>query len=582
MLDKPRFPRSIRALILPSQTQSLLLLLALASCGDSAEAPLDAEGAVPKVEFRAPDPPGTAISAGVDWKHDQRLQGLLGDCYGKGHFNRDTSDMLHVLVEKLLNSEQSVLRHIREELAKIGEPALLELARVIRRGYSDRHASHDIVNAIGVFRMSEAGGGPTAMEVYKLCLGHPQESIRIATVRALTDHPGPVLYEDLLSQLPLYRGNARQELLKALYTANPARLAETALEFLLSGENPDLHDACARIIAHEATPELAVRVLPLMMRVTDRQVLAFLAASLEQLPEGGNEAMGLIDEMLKNEDVGIRADGFSALQETNRTDWALRMLRDDPHPDMRGRALTYLSEKPETPQILNGMLEALNSEHRPLRESALKLLLARGNERAADTALELWGGGVRDLELASRAAQGNWEANPELGERALKVLVARYANRADAELSKREGWVQAIAQIPGPESTAFLLERANQEDGIIKGHSAHSFFTLEASNTGPRGHALLREAWRSEEDTQRRFNLLWASGISHDQATHDFLIEVLQAERSHPHERVWVAERLAQEGPASQVAPLLKRANMRMRHAVFRPAMECLLWRWYG
>jgi hypothetical protein len=81
---------------------------------------------------------------------------------------------------------------------------------------------------------------------------------------------------------------------------------------------------------------------------------------------------------------------------------------------------------------------------------------------------------------------------------------------------------------------------------------------------------------------ERRFDLLWAGTVGHDDATREFLIEALQAERTLPHERLWVAERLAQEGPASRVAPLIKRATLRMNHPDFRPSMECLLWRWFG
>jgi hypothetical protein len=112
--------------------------------------------------------------------------------------------------------------------------------------------------------------------------------------------------------------------------------------------------------------------------------------------------------------------------------------------------------------------------------------------------------------------------------------------------------------------------------------SAYRWFSIQASNTGPLGRAVLFERWRSEPDLERRLDLLWAATVSDDELTATTLREVLQGERSAPHERLFAAERLAQNGPASEVAPLIKRATLRESDPVFRPAMNCLLWRWYG
>jgi hypothetical protein len=584
MIDMFRLPRLLGSVTSRGGVLGSLLILSLTGCGGSESEttvePTPSASGLPRDHSQ--DPPGSAISGGVDWRHDQRLRGLLGSCAQKGHFNRDTSDMLPVLVEKLQASQQSVLRHVREELALLGEPALKELARVVRRGYSDRHKSHGIVNALGVFRMSDDGGGPTALDLYRECLGHPQETIRMAAIKALTDHAGTGLYDEIQAQLGLSRGPVRMTILEALLLADRERTIELAFEFLETGTNSDLHDSCARIISSAATPEIARRVVPLLMEESRGPILAFLSATLEKLPAEESQPLALIEEMLKSDAVGVRADGFSALADTTRLDLMVQVLRDDPHPEMQGRALALLADKPETPEILNAMVEAMNSDDRKLQESALTILLGKGDERAADNVLELMGGFLGDLEIAIRAVKGSWDANPGLDERALTVLKARYFDRSGEELKRREAWIQAISQIPGPESTAFLLERANAEVGEVKGHTAHSFFVLEASNTGPGGYDLLRDAWRAEEDTRKRFSLLWAATIGHEETTRDFLIEVLQADRSFPHERLWVAERLAQEGPASLVAPIIKRTNLRMKHPVFRPAMNCLLWRWYG
>jgi hypothetical protein len=526
-------------------------------------------------------PTGKTDPVGIDWTKDARIKNIAVKCYEKGRFKGDTSDMLPVLVEKLQASQRSVLRNVREELARLGEPALMELQRVIHRVYSDRHSSPIIVNALSVFSLSSAGSSKTGRAVFKSCLGHPLETIRIATVRALANHSAPEMFDDLKALLPVTTENSQQELLIAMFKANPAGTRDLALEWILKGEFPELQDSAARLLAASKDLETAQIVGLILPMVSNRRILALLTVTQEVL-EGGSEALGVIDAMLKDEDVGVRGDGISALEFTSRVDWMIRVLQDDNHPDMRSRALSLIKVQPESEEIHKALTQALQDSSPTVREAAMMALLERGDENAADSALELWSGGISKMGAVTRAMSGNWDANPGMAAKVLALLKDQYQAQADGELKFSEAWIQAMAQVPGPQSTQFLLDEAHRRVGEIKGYSAHRFFTLQASNTGPRGHELLWGAWRQEQDVERRFDLLWAGTVGHDDATREFLIEALQAERTLPHERLWVAERLAQEGPASRVAPLIKRATLRMNHPDFRPSMECLLWRWFG
>ena len=128
----------------------------------------------------APEAPGTVTLTSEEWAQDDRLRPLIQDCRGRGAFEVDTSDLVPVLVGKLERSQLDVLRNVREELARLGEPAIVELDRLVRRVYSDPLASPILLNALGVLQLSEAGGGEKAQELLRYCLGHPQETVRNA------------------------------------------------------------------------------------------------------------------------------------------------------------------------------------------------------------------------------------------------------------------------------------------------------------------------------------------------------------------------------------------------------------------
>ena len=54
-------------------------------------------------------------------------------------------------------------------------------------------------------------------------------------------------------------------------------------------------------------------------------------------------------------------------------------------------------------------------------------------------------------------------------------------------------------------------------------------------------------------------------------------------ERSTPYEVLYAAGRLVRLGPAAEQAPFLKRAvYFENTHEKVRPALQCLLWSWYG
>jgi hypothetical protein len=105
---------------------------------------------------------------------------------------------------------------------------------------------------------------------------------------------------------------------------------------------------------------------------------------------------------------------------------------------------------------------------------------------------------------------------------------------------------------------------------------------MQAGNTCAEGRALLRELWEEEEDPTWRVDLVAASSFEKDEPSRQFLLHVLDQERTTPLEMLHAANLLVHHGPTSVVAPRLKRAVLRVNDPVVRPALNCLMHEWYG
>lgn len=515
-----------------------------------------------------------------DWSRDDRLVGLMLPCPGLGHFDRDTSDMLPVLVEKLESApSQTVLRNVREELAAAGPPAIEELARLVRRLYTEPHGSHAVKNALGVLQMSPDGGSPEGLAVLEACLGHPQEAVRTAAVRAVAEHPAPPLYEQLRSLVPITPAQTYLSLWTALHACDPARFEEDLAAWIEAGTYRGQWALGARLVASGATAETCDRLAVAATTVTDAEPRALLLAALTR---GGGSLDPLL-ALLGSEDPQQRMIALAALAYTDAVEPVIEVLRDDDLPTLRRVAAEQLAGRARERAVRSALYEGISDTDDPTRFACIKALLAVGDEATADYALSMFDGSRAELEAVLRALSGHWEANPTLPERARDLLVQRFDDLAGEPLERKRPLIQALGSVPGAESAHLLLGMAERLEGeTIHGVSGYRWIAMQASNAGPEARSVLMQAWREEPDPLRRMDLLWPASSAHDDTTRAFLEEVLLAERSLPHERLYVAERLASEGPASEVAPLLKRAARRLTDATFRPAFECLLWRWYG
>ena len=93
---------------------------------------------------------------------------------------------------------------------------------------------------------------------------------------------------------------------------------------------------------------------------------------------------------------------------------------------------------------------------------------------------------------------------------------------------------------------------------------------------------MLAERLAVETDPFRRLDLLNYIWQDHTDASRDILMSIVTDPTRDEYERLYAADRLIRVGPATVVAPVLKRVYLDSTHRYVRPAFQCLLWTWYG
>jgi hypothetical protein len=510
----------------------------------------------------------------VPWREDPRLRPLFDPCPPRGHFDADTSHLLPSLVAKLSSGQLEVVRHLREELAASGDMAIAELDREIRRHYTSRLGIPVLRNALGVLRLSDS---PLGREVLARCLEHPHEDVRAQAVRGLVRHGSEAEYDALQALLPVSAPDLRSSLAQAMWTCDPRRLAATLTEWVADLENADLWGTVARAMAADGARE-ADTLEPLLGEVLPADVRPFVLAAAAR--GGSVEALAEIEELLGDDDPQRRTWALEAAELAGRAKLGLALMEDG-EETLRTLAASLLAAAEADGEVRAALHGGLKDRSRAVRQASLTSLLSLGDEAAADVALSMLDGGPREMEISLLSLRGHWDARPGLARAALATLERRLGAVEGETVRQRQALFQAVGQVPLEQAGHLLLERARTEPGELHRMSAHRWLVRQAGNT-PEGRAVLAGGWQDESDPRRRLDLIEAVAFGSDDLARDFLFGVIRSERAAPHELLYAADRSVRLGPASEVASLLKRRALALSDPEVRPALQCLLWRWYG
>ncbi len=515
---------------------------------------------------------GTVVAGQADFRADDRLAHLLGGCARTDAFTADTSDLVPVLVEKLVTAPADVASRARQDLLAAGAAALPQLRRGFQRWFT---APGQAPRVLSVLEIVAAVGSPDARAMGLEALEHPSESVRGAAAKVLANAGSAQDYDTLARHLP----RAGLELATQLGLA------------MLACDRPRLEQEYAAWVVDPARRRIAVLLAPRLAVGVDAAVASRVRAIENAPPEvamwfgaaaaaaGDADALAAMRAALRGDNPVLRQLAVQALLGAGMAEEVAVLAAAPGDASLRTFAVEALGALPDSPARRDELRAALADRDEGVRRAALTVLCARGDAGALDRALDLLRGSSADLGLALSALRVPLEARPDLAREALEILVEELERGPRTEVRLVE---RAIGQIPLPEAARFLLDRARTTREVIQGFSGHRWYMLQAVNSGPSGRAVLRAAWAAEDDLLRRMDLIAAGCQSADPETRGFLEQVLDHPRASPWERLFAADLYARTVPAAQAAPLLKRIAFTVEDGDARRGFHCLLWRFYG
>lgn len=510
---------------------------------------------------------------------DDRIAPLVYDCgYGK-HFDAQTVDLTPTLVSKLDRGARDPLRVAKKELAAIGPDAVPELRRLFNEVYQDAWKHGVAENVLAVCSLMEE---PWGLEILRAGIRHPQETVRLAALAGLKRHGTPEDYDVVLQMLSL-AGSAptRAEFGGALVELDRERFQRDLVGWLEEGQNADLWAYTITELADVEDRALVERTRA-AAEIRDESIRPFLLAPAARA--GDTAALEELQRLVAEGRPAEKQIAIQALASIGRVLDGAALLKD-PNAGVRRMAYTQLLEHGDAAaapdEVTTWLEEGVLDGDPEIREKCLRELVARGNPFARGEALRKLERHPAERSLAIQALRSHWDENPGAAEEAFARLIDLYQLTAD-QPGERLGVLQTLSQVRVQDASDFLLDLARQSTGEVKGMDSYRFFVGQVWNTGPQGRELLRQELLTETDPFRRLSLIEFVWQDHLDVSREVLLAVVQDEALHPLERLYAADRAIRIGPASAVAPVLKRVYQACTDRIARPAFQCLLWTWYG
>ena len=532
-------------------------------------------GGIAWVALRAGEPDARPLTLEERYLEDYRVGPLVYDCPFGRAFTEPTVDMTEVLVSKLEMGTRDPLMRAKQELAATGAAAIPALRALFYRAYQNPWKHGVVENVLAACTMMEE---PLGLDMLRYALGHRQESVRQSALRGLGLHGGPQDYDLVRGWLPMVQSpQLRAAYVGCMGTLDSERLGVDLADWLRDGLQQDLYPHVMGSVLKVRDPRTAER---LKVLAGDRDdvwtcMLYGPAASL-----GDQEALDRLHKMLQSEEPVLRQHAVQTLGAIGRgLDAAL--LFNDAHAGIRSLVAQTLVDSSASEEINAWLRDGIEDPDERVREICLGALAVRGDDLAVAHSLALLEGNAMERSLGIRSLRLVFEQNPSVAQDAFARLVPM------VEMASGDGTVpvellQILAQVRGRASALYLMELAMGSTGRIKGLDSFRWLVGQVWNTGPAGRELLREQLLLEEDPFRRLSLIEFVWQDHSEASRALLLEILEQDHRHPFERLYLADRCTRLGPASRVASVIKRVYLEQTHVQVRPALQCLLWIWYG
>jgi len=524
-------------------------------------------------------PPVAAVDPLALVRADRRVSELLGACPQSGFYDRDLSDPVPLLLEKLERGRPDPLKRAKEELGMLDARAFPLLANAFHSYYTDPMRSPFLENTVDALAF---GSSDEAHELLLEALQHPQESVRSKALDGLARHARPADFELLAERLAIETRELRRQSVAALFQADETRAEALFLDFMARGEQRELWSAAAPRYAQTHDPVIASRCAELFPSL--EPVLGVHLAAGAAL-QGEGVALAFLRQETRADEPQRRLAAVNALQRAGLLDELQHSLLEDPSTEVRAIAAAALGLQALDDSRRTWLRSALNDASPVVQTEALKSLCAQGDPEGLARALAQLGGDAGQLQPALQALREPMRKQRELAHTAYECLLQRHALEDHRPIQQRTATFKAMGQVPLREAAEFLRHiglGAGAEK--IESLRAHDWLMIQAANTDVEGRSYLAEELAGERDPLLRLDLIDALGSARDELARTTLSAVAENPANAPLERLFAASALIKIGPSWEVAPRLKRVAYAMQgpqEAEARAALQCLLWMWY-
>jgi hypothetical protein len=509
---------------------------------------------------------------------DRRVAELLVGCLQSEFYDRDLSDPVPLLLEKLERARPDPLKRAKEELGLLGTKVFPALANAFHSDYSDPMRSAFLENVIDALAFNATD---ESHELLLEALQHPQESARSKALDGLQRHPHAQDFDLLVERLSIESREMRRQSVAVLYACDHARAEDFFLDALARGEERDLWLAAAPELS-SCRVEAVARCAALFPSLGEN-LAPYVAAGAAR--HGEASALAFLRAEVRTNDVQRRLTAVNALQRAGMVDELGAILLDEALPEIRAIAVSAIGAAEPTEQRRDWLRAVLSDPSEVVQGAALTALCAQNDPEGLARALAQLDGHPGLLQAALLALRAPIRADLALAQNAYERLLQRHALEEHRPLSQRAATFKAFGQMP-LRAAAELLHGLGVAAGdeLIESLRAHDWLMIQASNTDLAGRGYLVEALRQERDPLRRIDLIDAIGSSRDDLARTSLLALVEQEAQSPLERLFAANALIRVGPSWEVAPRLKRVAFAMSspaESEARTALQCLLWYWY-
>jgi hypothetical protein len=523
--------------------------------------------------------PGAGVGATADpLRADDRVDGLIYDCPFPGDYDRNLADMVEVLSSKLVRALPDPMHHAKDQLASMEEEALPEIERLFDRSYTDGSRVAELQNSLDVAVRMES---PGARDLVLRAIAHPRDAVRDLGLTGLVQHHARAEdYELLLQHVEAETSpRLRPAFASALHAADPARAAAEYLNWVEEGRHSDLWDqvlSAVVLIDDDALDARCARIFadaPLLPR-------HYLAAAA--MRAGSEEAEAFLLEELAQEEPARRTRALQAFASIGRLELMPALFAAEPDPAIRLSIAEALATAEDDPAARDALRQGLDDPNEDVRLHCAGLLCMRADEVALERMLAALRGSFSELRDAMKALPPALREDPALATRAFESLRLRWEDEAELPLSQKLATLQAVGLTPGRAAAEWLYALGlSREEEEVLGLTPHRWFVMQVANTGDEGRGVLIEQLATTTDPVRRLDLIMGIASTRSERVRGVLLELVEDDGANPYERLYVADRLLRVGPATVVAPVLKRVGLRMELGEVRRALACLLWTWY-